>query len=57
MPTLILWVSTIALLAVAGLAWLAARPRTGRVPVVRVIDRDGRVRSLPADDPRISRHL
>ncbi|GAB7044370.1 MULTISPECIES: hypothetical protein [Catenuloplanes] len=57
MPTLVLWVSTIALLAVAGLAWLSARPRTGRVPVVRVIDRDGRVRTLPADDPRISRHL
>ncbi|MDR7277862.1 hypothetical protein [Catenuloplanes atrovinosus] len=57
MPTLMLWVSTLALLAVAGLAWLSARSRTRRVPVVQVIDREGRVRSLPADDPRISRRL
>ncbi|MFI5838119.1 hypothetical protein ACIA8K_00165 [Catenuloplanes sp. NPDC051500] len=57
MPTLILWVSTLALLAVAGFAWLSARQRTRRVPVVQVIDRQGRVHSLPADDPRISRRL
>lgn len=57
MPTLMLWVSTVALLAVAGLAWLSARPRTRRVPVVQVVDRHGRVHSLPADDPRVSRRF
>lgn len=51
--------ATITAVAVTlGAAVLAVRALRARVvPIVRVVDRHGRVHELPADDPRISSRL